>query len=67
MNANFCTVALSTVSRQHEAEPNALAPNPEIPNDLQPPSKCLQVFLLAPLWCIRSQEPKIDNDDDRLR
>ena len=30
------------------------------------PSACT-AFLAAPLWCIRSREPKIDNDDDRLR
>ena len=39
----------------------------EHPNDRQPPFKRLSAFLAAPQWCIHSQEPKIDNDDDQLR
>jgi hypothetical protein len=40
---------------------------PALPNDQQPPSKRLQGFLAAPLWCSYSREPKIDDDDDQLR
>jgi hypothetical protein len=44
----------------HNRVAHRAAPPPtKLRNDLQPSSDALPAFLAAPLWCIRSQQPKL--------